>query len=264
MIVGQDALLKKVDGTTLDTFPRSLILLGPKGCGKHMLSEYVGKHLSLPVQDITSLLDKETIDEIYARPEPYVYTITASDISIKQQNIILKFLEEPLKNSYIIILAINKQALLNTILNRCQIWSFVPYSREVLLGFSKEGLPDSIIYVANTPGKISGVFPEDFRKLQDLVDKFIASIDKATVGNTLTIADKIAFKDEADKFNFDLFTDLLLYELRVRLLNAQDPLLARRYEITRQLSNLRYTAKISKRSLFENFLLAYKLGEDLL
>ena len=62
---------------------------------------------------------------------PKIYIIDSSTISIKEQNIILKFVEEPLKNSYIIILKNSK--LLPTILNRCQKWKFEAYSKEELL-----------------------------------------------------------------------------------------------------------------------------------
>ena len=61
----------------------------------------------------------------------------------------LKFIEEPLKNSYIIILAESTNQLLPTIYNRCQVMTFAPYSIDELRNFTQDEL---VLSVARTPG----------------------------------------------------------------------------------------------------------------
>ena len=102
MILGQEKICNQIDKLTLDSFPRSLMLVGPKGAGKHLIVDYVSKKFNLQVIDITTTLDQESIEDLYNRVEPYLYIIRANELTVKEENTILKFLEEPLKNSYIV------------------------------------------------------------------------------------------------------------------------------------------------------------------
>ena len=104
MIKGQEKICNRIDSLTLDQFPRSLMLVGAKGSGKHLLVDYISHKFNLTTIDITTTLDQESIEELYNRAEPYLYIIRTNQISVKEENAILKFLEEPLKNSYIILL----------------------------------------------------------------------------------------------------------------------------------------------------------------
>ena len=47
MILGQEKICAKIDALTLDSFPRSLMLVGAKGSGKHLITEYVSKKFNL-------------------------------------------------------------------------------------------------------------------------------------------------------------------------------------------------------------------------
>ena len=153
MIVGQEKLCKRIDRCTLDTFPRSLMLVGEEGSGKHLLCEYISKHLGLPIEDITESLSLETINDIYLKVEPYIYTIMVNRISVREENLILKFLEEPLKNSYIILIADTEIGLLPTIVNRCTVFQLQHYKKDVLLGFVN-GKSQDVLEVAHTPGMV--------------------------------------------------------------------------------------------------------------
>ena len=119
MIRGQEILCNRIDSyINLDKFPRTLMLIGASGSGKHLLCEYIANKFSLQQIDITEIISLETIEEISQRVEPYLYIIEINKLSIKEQNIILKFLEEPLANSIIVLLAEIVGDILDTVKNR--------------------------------------------------------------------------------------------------------------------------------------------------
>ena len=150
-IVGQESLISLIDSKNRDTFPRSVILLGQRGSGKHLITNYIGSKLNYSVVDITDKLDLEFITSLYLKPEPNIYVIEMKKLTIREQNMILKFLEEPLKNAYIILLAEVKNQMLDTIVNRCQIWTLKPYAKELLSEFTDN---KQILSIAKTPGML--------------------------------------------------------------------------------------------------------------
>ena len=175
MVQGQEKICNLIDKSTLDTFPRTLMLVGPQGGGKHLICKYIAEKFNLQMMDITDSLDLETIDNIYQRVEPYLYIILANSISVKEENTILKFLEEPLKNSYIILLAETDMGILQTILNRCQIWHLQNYKREFLAQFLTEDADNAeyILELAQTPGQVQQLTSTNFVEMIELVDKIL-------------------------------------------------------------------------------------------
>ena len=121
-IIGQEKLLKKIQSISLDNFPRTLMLEGPKGSGKHIIADIIRQKLNLPLYNITKNISLDTITEICLKVEPSIYLIEGNILTEKTENVILKFLEEPLKNSFIILLVDDKASLLETVINRCQVW----------------------------------------------------------------------------------------------------------------------------------------------
>lgn len=65
MIIGQEKICTKIDNLTLDQFPRSLMLVGAGGGGKHLICKYIAEKFSLTAVDITDTLNLETIEELY-------------------------------------------------------------------------------------------------------------------------------------------------------------------------------------------------------
>ena len=61
-MVGQIQLTNKLNNITLDNFPRSLILFGEDGCGKHTYCNLISNKLDLELKDITESITLETIN----------------------------------------------------------------------------------------------------------------------------------------------------------------------------------------------------------
>lgn len=84
MIQYQDKLVNKVSTLTLDNCPRSLLLSGMPGCGKHTLSQMISDKLSLTLRNISEGINDEVISDIYLQPNPAIYLLELSKLSEKQ------------------------------------------------------------------------------------------------------------------------------------------------------------------------------------
>ena len=260
MMKCQEKLYSKVDSYTLDTIPRTILMLGDKGCGKHTLIEYIGNKFNLDIEDISDNISVDVIDKITLSGSPKIYLIDVAKLTTKNENVILKFLEEPLKSAYIILIAESRRAVIGTVLNRCQIWEFSPYPESYLrelIPFGTIGA-DSLLRVANTPGKIIEYQSYPLLDMFALANKIFGSISSANFANAMTISKYIAFKKEKDKYDFDLFLTILLIVSRDNCVAG-----AARcfdiYELTNELNNSKYIFNVDKKALFDTYLVKLKL-----
>ena len=253
MISGQEKICNRINSLSLDKFPRSLMLVGAKGAGKHLIVDYIADKFKLTVLDITTTLDQQSIEEIYTRVEPYIYIIKANELSVKQENAILKFVEEPLKNSYIVLLAETDIGLLPTIINRCQIWYLQNYTKELLSTFVTN---DNyyVLSIATTPGQVVELCNVPFNEMIELSDKIIDNIHIASVANTLTLSSKIKFKEEKG-FDLQLFVNILLQRLVERACVSSDSRYTASCLLTSELKKKISIKNLDCNALFEKYLI---------
>ena len=256
-LIGQNKLIEKINNTPLATLPHSIILLGQKGCGKGILIKYMCEHYGLERIDITDRVDLETIDNIYLSVDPAFYVVNGSTMTVREENAILKLLEEPPKNAFLIIQVRSKNLLLDTILNRCQIWEFEAYSKEVLKQFTQD---EQILNIAKTPGMAVRLSEQGSLKDQlELADKILDRISNANVANILTIPNKIAFNEEQNKYDLELFLAVLNYVAVNKIINNSDQRYVFAYKLLDDLCNSITIPHVNKKLLFEHFLLELKL-----
>lgn len=210
-MVGQKVLLSKLNTFTIDTFSHSVLLLGEKGSGKHLISNYIASDiLKLPLTDISSNVSDELIDTIYRNPNPSVYIVDLSQITEASQNTLLKFVEEPLNNAFVILLAENTFNVLRTIENRCILFYMDFYTVEELQTFITTDVnKELLLKVARTPGQIKSMNLNTLEDMQNVCIKMSEKLSQASFSNTLSISNKINFKDEYDKFDLYAFMRLL-------------------------------------------------------
>ena len=258
MILGQEKLCSSIDSFTLDTFPRSVLLIGQEGSGKHLICSYIANHLGVPLIDITDKLELSTINELYQKVEPHLYIIDVSRIGVKEENLILKFLEEPLKNSYIVLIALTENGILPTVVNRCQVWRMAPYSKELLSQFLLSD-DSSVLSVAETPGQLQKLSGNNFSDMVALADKVINKIGVASAYNTLTISDKLAYKGERDKLDSTLFIGVLLNRVVEFCKGHDDVRLISAYMLTKELKEHCNVNNVDMKALFEKYLMELRL-----
>lgn len=253
-MIGQEVLVEKINEITADTMPRSLILIGDVGSGRHTLFNLICEKIEFPWLDLTEKITKDIIDDIYLKTEPVIYLIDIDSISVKEENMILKLVEEPLKNAYIIFIAKAKTTIIPTILNRCQIWELKPYSRDELIQIT--GASDDVLNVCSTPGQIFSLGDGGYliKDIQNMCDKIIDHIANARFSNTLTIGNKIAFNNEIDKWNYDVFIRVLQFTVKDRFIKNDDPRLIYAYRVINQLHRDSQISHVNKQQLFENCL----------
>lgn len=217
-MIGQKKILNRIDSFSIDTLPHSILFVGERGSGKHTLCKYISDKFKLPLIDITDILSNELIENIYLSVNSNIYLIDGTKITEKDQNMILKFLEEPLKNSYIIIISENRNSLLDTIVNRCMYFELEPYSKEELLNFTDN---EYYMEILRTPGKIIS-FSSNIENVQQLVDKICDKLSVANYANTLTLVNKFNYSDEYDKIDVDIFLEILILTLFNRYKSSND------------------------------------------
>lgn len=208
-MIGQINLINKLKSYNLQTLPHTLLLLGENGCGKHTLCNELSQYYNINLIDITNNIYLETIENIYLNTFSCFYIIDMTKLNEKQQNMILKLIEEPNNLTYLILLSDNKLNLLNTIVNRCIVYNFEKYSIDELKNFTKEE-DNRLFELCSTPGQIQTMTLNKLDELYKLCDAIITKISLASIPNTLTIANKINYKEDFDKFDFNIFFKALI------------------------------------------------------
>lgn len=254
MIQGQEKICSLIDNSTLDSFPRTLMLVGSRGSGKHLLCNYISDKFNLTTVDLTETINQETIDEIYNRVEPYLYTININAVSVKEENTILKFLEEPLKNSFIILLAETDNGILQTIINRCQIWYLQPYKKSFLESFMKCD-NSFILEIAQTPGMVIELSNAPLEGMIELADKILAKIGIASISNALKLSSTIGFKNEKNTFDGKLFVQILQSRIKSHWVTNSDIRFLHAYNLTNELKKDILVRNLDCKALFEDYLI---------
>lgn len=223
-IVGLRKILGEIN--SLKSLPNSFCLVGSEGSGKHTLTKYINnKFFNVDYLDITDTLNEETIDSIYRYPQKRLYIIDISKITEKDQNKLLKFLEEPFANIYICLLTNSEWSLLSTIRNRVCIFRLDCYTFEELGTVAKNNDIDidSSYYgkCIFTPGDILKVKTNniDLKAIDELTDKIVDKLSVASFPNTLSIIDKLNFKDEYDKLDVDFVLSMLYHKYTWKYIN---------------------------------------------
>ena len=198
-IVGQRTVLNHINELiSEDKLPHFIILTGPVGSGKKTIAKYIADSLGVEfvlygnkVDDIRSL-----IDLCYSQTDNIVYCISdGQDMSVIAKNSMLKVVEEPPKNAYIIFTTTGENTLA-TIKSRgieiiLQSYSY-PELKQVLVDKAQPDIIDIILQCATTPGECIEMTQLNLKEIIELVDVFVTNIDRASIGNALKITSKLA------------------------------------------------------------------------
>lgn len=231
-MIGQDKLIAKLKSYSIMTLPHSLLFIGDRGCGKHTLVKELEKYFNLKALDISDSLELETIQEINVCSIARFYVIDMNKTNEKQQNVILKFLEEPSSNAYIILLTTSKSILLDTIVNRCVSFEFEPYSTNQLLQFLPfEVDVEMLVEYCHTPGQVLSTSVDKIKEKIELCDNIINNVGKARFPNTFKITPKI-INDKDNDYSLDIFYNILLERLQDSFIRTQNNVYKDMYNIS--------------------------------
>lgn len=258
-MVGQEKIQKLIENLTLENFPNPLLLYGEEGCGKSLVAHTIANKFNLDFKDISESLVLETLDDAYINPIPAVYYINteiflAGNKVDRATNVILKFLEEPPKNAYIILTCTNPSKLKNTITNRCQSWGFVPYSREELQKFSEDTF---LLEIAHTPGQMITLTEQPVQEMVAYANSILDKIHLATPSNTFKIENKLSFKSPVEKGTYDIsvFMKIFIYCASKRCVENFSEKSARIYKLIQKLNEDISVPYVSKDYVFSRYLM---------
>ena len=244
-MIGQEALQKELFSQSLQYSRKTILFLGEYGCGKHTLVKELANHFGLDLYDITDSISAETLEEIRFRSVPAFYLVDLDKLNERSQNVLLKCIEEPSDTAYMLLISSNKNYVLDTILNRCLIYTFSAYSKEELVSITGCDISDELLDVCTTPGQIK-ISSGNFDKLKNLCLTIVNKLDKASLSNALSIANKINYKDEYDKFDLSVFLKVLMKELYSSYIESDDAKSRMLYNIVSEQSQRLLDVRLNK------------------
>lgn len=259
-MVGQRNLLQQLNILTLSTMSQSIMLVGEYGCGKHTVVKILADKFGVELIDISSNINHDCIEQIVSCNIPTFYLISGEEITERQEGVLLKFLEEPPSNAFIFVLTENENSVLPTIKNRCHIYKFDKYSKDELCKFSEKEQIKDFYKIANTPGKVLNYSKCNMSEVIDYCNRILTQVKVANFPNVLTISNRIDFKNELqDKFDYNLFLDVLLY-CSVELVKSNADYINVLYykETIKLITDLKSVLYIDKIKRFENYLCTLK------
>lgn len=207
-MIGQNKLQSTLRNFGFSRLPQTILLVGEKGCGKHTLVKELSNFYKVNLLDLTESVDMNTLIKVSERMMRTFYLFNLDELDERRQNVLLKFLEEPVPTAFIFLLSSDTGFTLPTVLSRCVRYDFEKYTREQLKGFLQSS-DERPLDLCTTPGQILTFNKYTVDDLYDLCDKIITLLPKASIGNTLNIENKINFDDDYDKLDFDVFLNTL-------------------------------------------------------
>lgn len=248
--IGQQKLIDKLNNLTLQSLPKSILLLGECGCGKHTFAKMIAQKFNLAIEEISEKITASQILEIHSSPVETLYIIDLMNFTDKQQNQFLKLIEEPGYYNYIVLLAESENGILPTIINRCNKFQFEDYKKEDLK--TVLDIQNELVYkVCRTPGQLVAININHIDELFNLCQSITKAIIGNTYVNTLTIATKINYKEEFNKYDFNLFLNMLRYVSFTDFLETNNPASFKIFTIVNNYNSM----KVNKSIVKENFIL---------
>lgn len=214
-MIGQNKVLEKVDNLIEKGFPRFLIITGQRGQGKTELAIEISKRLKIPFCNIGIKIDeiREMIQMAYKQTEPIIYLIQNADkMSIGAKNSLLKVIEEPPQQAYFIMELQQIENTLETIKSRCQQLKLDNYTDKELLEMAEKIKPDItdlewtiVDSIAINYYEIQLLVNYGITEFYDYVKKVFDHIYKVQSANAFKLSEKLALKNEEDKYDVALF-----------------------------------------------------------
>ena len=191
------------------------LISGEDGIGKSILAEILGELIlngdlnreyvdiinykpskaSFGVDDV-----REIIDEVNKKPfegdKKVIIIHQGNKLTIQAQNALLKTIEEPPTEVYIIILCESLELILDTIKSRCEIYKLTPLTKDELYkyiaikgyDYSEEEKSSAIAFSEGIPGRIDRYFSDT--ELQELRDKIVDLLLQLTNNEIEAILEK--------------------------------------------------------------------------
>jgi DNA polymerase III gamma/tau subunit len=181
--------------------------------------------------------------------------IDLNKFSEKQQNQFLKFIEEPSKSVYIVLIANSEVNVLNTVLNRCTKHYFEPYTKEEVELITNTTVNDLAFKIFKTPGKLKMLTEKSFTDTLTMATTIVAGQRPANYAQFLALITQVNFKDLYDKVDLQLLLDAVEYLAFNDFVQNRSKQSGRILELTTQFRQHAVQSTFIKEMLMVNYLL---------
>lgn len=219
-MIGQAKLIAQIDDLIAeDKFPRFSIVVGERGMEHEDVGRVVAERLECPyilLADVKVDTIRRMIVEAYRLHETMVYIIpNADDMSINAKNAMLKVTEESPNKAYIVMCLEDLSNTLSTIqsrgtvfyMDRCKTEDIKEFARELYVNKSDidEKIIDMYGELCSTPGDVLYFNHHNIVNFYNYAEWVVNNVFIMNGAEAFKISDKLALKDEEDKYDCRLF-----------------------------------------------------------
>ena len=219
-MIGQTKILEKLNNLIKENkLPKFILLQGGRGYGKKELCKQIARIMDIDMVMFENKVDdlRECIKLAYEQTSPILYVLMDGDtMSVAAKNSILKLIEEPPKNAFIIMLIENEETILTTIKSRAYFLKLDNYTPDEISEYIKsrdnaftEKEIDELCLICACPGDVNELLRSENSELLGLVDKLIVNLDKVTLSNLLKISKKFKLNESSEGMDINLFLNCL-------------------------------------------------------
>jgi len=219
-MIGQNRLKETLDNLINDNnFPRFSILVGMQGSGKRTIAKYIGKSIGAEVVEVSTKVDdvRNIIEQAYKVTSKVVYIISDCDaMSGASSNALLKVTEEPPNNAYFIVTVQDINKLLGTIKSRASVFNMDAYTPYELREYTESKYQvdaeemNIIRHICETPYEVDMILKSNAKEFYGYVEKVVDNIAVVSGSNAFKLTEKLALKDEEDKYDIRLFWKIFM------------------------------------------------------
>lgn len=254
-VIGQAKLLKYLSQFSVSTLPKTMLFFGPKGCGKHFIAQKLANRLGLDFSIISDEVTQDSLTDMLHSTIKTLYVIDLDTFLEKQQNMFLKFIEEPSETVFVVLTATSSAAVLPTILNRCIKCQFEDYSVEELSKILNMPVDTTAVKIFKTPGKLQGLTTVSFNNTINLANSILNNIYSKNTTALLLTQTAVNFKDLYDKVDFTLLLDAIVYIAFEDFVQNNNLIGLSVFNITNRFSASATNTKFNKEMLMSNYLI---------
>ncbi len=206
---------------------RSFLELTPYGNAKDWLGHIGGenKQGNITKDECNRILKALSLKTFEGRYK--VHILWLPEYLGAQGNRLLKIIEEPPENTIFLLVAVQQQDILNTIVSRCQVVSFAPLSDDELTGYLQENhrldsaRAEELAYMASgSLGEALSVLAADDQATASGWIQWMRICYKGNAVEMISWVDQFAKKDREAQKNFFFFG---LHFLREMVVSSLDP-----------------------------------------
>lgn len=223
-MLGQEKLVAQLDDLIRNrTVPRFSIVVGERGAEHEDVAHYLAEQMSaeyIQLPDIRVDTIREMIKQAYRLHNTTVYCIPhADDMSINAKNALLKVIEEVPNKAFFVMCLEDLNNALATIQSRGVVFRMYRPKPDEIRDFARhlyvneQDIDEKIIElygeVCSTPGDVVYFTHHRIDNFYKYAEYLVENINKVSGAEVFKFSEKLALKDEDDKYDVRLFLKTL-------------------------------------------------------